>query len=950
MPDKYIPQQIELKWQARWEADGLYRSRVEPGRPKHYALTMLPYPSGDLHIGHWYALSPSDVRARFMRMRGYNVLFPMGFDAFGLPAENAAIDRGIHPSTWTLANIERMRLQLKSMGAMFDWEREAISCLPGYYRWTQWLFCKLFEADMAYKAFSPVDFCPHCNTTLAREQVWGEDRHCERCDTPVVKKDLDQWFFRTTRYAEELLDFSQMDWPERVEAMQSNWIGRSEGADVTFLLDGSPSPSSGESKAADEGIVVFTTRPDTLWGATFMVLAPEHPLVARLTTADRRAEVEAYASQAARQTEIDRLSTEKEKTGVFTGAYAVNPVNEARIPVWIADYVMMTYGTGAIMAVPAHDERDFAFALKYGLPILPVIDRPDRVAKSVVFPGSVRLGLAEALVEAEIEASAAPYREVGQALYVTLAGEEQIDRYVELMRSHLLPGFFAEVVGARWLFLLADHTYTFDSVQADQPILACVQELAPEARMARTFMEFLYDVPFYRDVLFHAGYGTMINSGPFSGTPGDVAKRLVTEWLAAQGRGQFKVNYRLHDWLISRQRYWGAPIPIVYCDGCGIVPVPYEDLPVLLPLDAAIPQSGENALKFHQGFLHTTCPKCGGPATRETDTMDTFMCSSWYQYAYLSPYYREGEPASAGSTPVDPGEAAYWLPVDVYTGGIEHATMHLIYTRFFTKVLRDLGIVELDEPMAMLRNQGIILGQDGEKMSKSRGNVIAPDDLVERYGADTVRGYLMFGWRWDQGGPWDSQGIEGLTRFLNRVWDCVLEPGYRGEHLPAPDAVRRLRRKVHQSIRKGTADLETFSFNTFVANLMELINALLKAKDTPVYGTPAWSEAIEALLLMLAPACPHIAEELWARSGQLYSIHQQAWPAWDAAVAAEEIVTLAVQVNGKVRDRIDVPVDVDDATARTLALHTEGAQRHMEGKQVVQVVVVPRRLVNIVVR
>ncbi len=932
MADKYIPQEIEPKWQAHWEADGLYRSIADPDRPKHYALTMLPYPSGDLHIGHWYAMSPSDARARFMRMRGYNVVFPMGFDAFGLPAENAAIDRGIHPHTWTMSNVAKMRQQLKSMGAMFDWEREAVSCLPGYYRWTEWFFLKFYEAGIAYRAAAPVDFCPHCNTTLAREQVWGEDRHCERCGTPVIKKDLEQWFFRITDYADELLDFADIDWPDRVVAMQTNWIGRSEGADVVF-----------QSEAGDD-IVVFTTRPDTLWGATFMVLAPEHPLVAKLTTPEKRAEVEAYVAQASRQTEIERLSTEKEKTGVFIGAYAINPVNGARIPIWIADYVMMTYGTGAIMAVPAHDERDFAFALKFGLPIIPVIDRPDGLTKSWILAGSVDVGLAEALEQAGYA-----FDEKDGHLRVTMQAGE-VDRYVALVQKYLRPGFWIDIVGGRWLFVFEDGAVEFDSAAADAEILARCQKLWDDASAYRTTMELLWSQPFYHDVLFHAEYGTMINSEAFSGTSGDEAKQRVTEWLEQEGKGHFKINYRLHDWLISRQRYWGAPIPIVYCDECGTVPVPYEELPVLLPEDAVIPPSGENALKFHEGFLNTTCPRCGGPATRETDTMDTFMCSSWYQYAYLSPYYREGEPAHADSMPIDPAEADYWLPVDVYTGGIEHATMHLIYTRFFTKVMRDLGIVDLDEPMTMLRNQGIILGEDGEKMSKSRGNVIAPDDLVARYGADTVRGYLMFGWRWDQGGPWDSQGIEGVVRFLNRVWDCVLAPGYEGDGQADEKALRDLRRKVHQAIRKGTEDMEEFSFNTFIANLMELNNTMLRAKETPLYGTEAWQEAVEALLLMLAPACPHITEELWNRIGKPYSIHQQSWPAWDPEVAAEETITLPVQVNGKVRDRIEVPVDVDDETARTLALETEGAQRHVAGKQIRKVIVVPGRLVNIVAK
>jgi len=932
MADKYIPQEIEPKWQAQWEEDQLYRSLIDPDRPKHYALTMLPYPSGDFHIGHWYAMAPSDVRARFMRMRGYNVLFPMGFDAFGLPAENAAIQRGIHPHTWTMSNIEKMRRQLKSMGAMIDWQREAISCLPGYYRWTEWFFLKFFEAGIAYRATAPVDFCPQCNTTLAREQVWGEDRHCERCHTPVIKKDLEQWFFRITDYADELLDFSQVDWPERVKAMQTNWIGRSEGADVVF-----------KSEEGDD-IVVFTTRPDTLWGATFMVLAPEHPLVAKLMATERRAEVEAYVAQAERQSEIERLSQEKEKSGVFIGAYAVNPVNGTRIPIWIADYVMMTYGTGAIMAVPAHDERDFAFALKFGLPIIPVIDRPDGLTKSYVPAGSADDGLAEALQQARFS-----FEQDEAGLYVTLPAD-QADRYAELVREHLQPGCWSEVVGGRWFFIFEDGLVEFDSEEADRQIVARCQALEDGTIEYRTVMEMMWSLPFYRDLLFHHEYGTMINSNEFSGTPGDVAKQKVTEWLTEQGKGEFQVNYHLHDWLISRQRMWGAPIPIVYCDHCGTVPVPYEDLPVLLPEDAKFRPTGESPLKFHEGFLRTTCPRCGGPATRETDTMDTFMCSSWYHYAYLSPYYRQGEPAHADSTPIDPQEAAYWLPVDVYTGGIEHATMHLIYTRFFTKVMRDLGIVDLDEPMTVLRNQGIILGEDGEKMSKSRGNVIAPDDLVARYGADTVRGYLMFGWRWDQGGPWDSQGIEGVVRFLNRVWDCILEPGYQGDDQPEQQAIRDLRRKVHQSIRKATQDLESFSFNTYVASLMELNNALLKAKETPLYGTGAWDEATETLLLLLAPACPHIAEELWARTGRPYSIHLQAWPVWDEKIAAEETITLVVQVNGKVRDRVELPVDVAEETARSLALETEGAKRHTEGKRIVKTIFVPGRLVNIVVR
>jgi leucyl-tRNA synthetase len=943
MAEKYVPQQIESKWQKRWEDDGLYRTVEDPTRPKYYFLTMLPYPSADyLHIGHWYVMAPSDARARYIRMKGYNVFYPIGFDAFGLPAENAAIQHGIHPFKWAWDSIEVMRQQLRSMGAMWAWDREAVSCLPGYYKWTEWFFLKFYEAGLAYKKMAPVDWCPQCNTTLAREQVWGEDRHCERCGTPVIKKDLEQWFFRITNYADELLDYSKIDWPERIRTMQTNWIGRSEGANVTF-----PTPwERGAGGEGGEGIEVFTTRPDTLWGATFMVLAPEHPLVDKLTTPEHHEAVEAYKFQAARQSEIERLSTEREKSGVFIGAYAVNPVNGERIPIWIADYVMMAYGTGAIMGVPGHDERDFEFALKFGLPIIPVIDRPDSVARSFAMRGTMKEGFAEALTEAGIS-----FEERDGSLYVTM-DRGQVDCYIALAQAHIKPGCWTEVVGARWVFVFDDGVREFDSVEADCQIMARCKELEPAVRDKCTVMEMLYGVEFYRDVLLHVEYATMINSGPFTGTPGDVAVKKVTEWLKEWGIGEFAVNYRLRDWLISRQRYWGAPIPIIYCDQCGMVPVPYEDLPVLLPEDAEFLPTGESPLKFHEGFRYTTCPKCGGPAERETDTMDTFLCSSWYQYAYVTPYRKEGKPLHRDDCPWDPEAGRYWLPVDMYTGGPEHAVMHLLYTRFFTKVMRDIGLVDDDEPMLALRNQGIILGPDGARMSKSRGNVVRPDDLVQRYGADTVRAYLMFGWRWEQGGPWDPQGIEGVWRWLNRVWTCVLdEPAASGKRQAASvDEVRALRRMMHQTIAAVTQDMEDFAFNTIIARLMELTNTLVKAKETPVYGTDAWGEAIESLLLMLAPCCPHIAEELWTRTGRPYSVHQQSWPEYDEALAAEELITLAVQINGKLRDRLEVPVDISEEEAKELALATDGAQRHLKDLEVKRVIYVPGRLVNIVAK
>ncbi|HAJ37765.1 MAG TPA: leucine--tRNA ligase [Chloroflexi bacterium] len=829
MSNKYNPAEIEPKWQQIWEEQQLYRVTADPDRPKWYALTMLPYPSGDLHTGHWYAYTPSDAAARFRRMNGYNVFFPIGFDAFGLPAENAAIKHGVHPAQWTYANIERMRGQLRRMGAMWAWEHEAVSCDPEYYKWSQWFFRKFYDAGLAYREYAPVDFCPTCNTTLAREQVWGDDRHCERCGTPVIKKNLEQWKFRITNYADELIDMlEQIEWPERVKVMQTNWIGRSVGAEVTFHTEqGDP-------------LVIFTTRPDTLWGATFMVLAPEHPLVDAVTTDAQRAEVEAYQAQAARMDEIQRGAADKEKTGVFTGGYAINPVNGERIPIWIADYVMMGYGTGAIMAVPAHDSRDFAFAQKYGLEIRRVITGPD--------------GATGPLTEA------------------------------------------------------------YDSKDT----------------------------------------GEMINSGPFDGTPVKGAVAKVVEWLEANELGRGAVNYRLRDWLISRQRMWGAPIPMIYCPNCGIVPVPYEDLPVLLPDDAEFRPTGESPLKYHEGFRHVKCPECGGDAERETDTMDTFMCSSWYQYAYISPYWKRGEALKADDIPWDKAAGDYWLPVDQYTGGIEHATMHLLYTRFFTKALRDLGIVDFDEPMLRLFNQGMILGPDGEKMSKSRGNVINPDEVVNRYGADTVRGYLMFIGPWDQGGPWDPQAIEGVHRFLHRVWAVVTEdaqleqPLLEADRAPDPAQERALERKLHQTILKVTDDIQNFRFNTAIAALMELNNYLYRVRESTVVNSAIWNQALRDLMLMMAPIFPHIADELWHRQGNTSSVHKQRWPVGDPEKAREEEITVVVQINGKVRDKLMVAPGTPAAELEAAALQLSNVVKWLEGRAPRKVIVVPDKLVNIV--
>jgi len=800
----YDPITLERRWQERWAESGLYRTDEDPEKTKHYALTMLPYPSGDLHVGHWYAMTPSDTRARFMRMRGYKVFFPIGFDAFGLPAENAAINRGIHPYKWTMSNIENMRGQIRQMGTMFDFDAEVVTCDPEYYRWNQWFFLKFFEKGLAYRKEVPVDWCPKDNTTLAREQVVGPDRRCERCGTPVIRKNLVQWLFKITDYAEELLDFSNIEWPERVRALQTNWIGRSEGAEIFFEVEGYGT------------IEVFTTRPDTVFGATFFVLAPEHPAVEQITTPERSDEVRAYVEKASRMTEIDRTDVTREKTGVFTGAYAINPATGEKIPVFVADYVLMGYGTGAIMAVPGQDQRDWDFARKYDLPIIRTVRPPE-----------------------------------------DFAGEAYI------------------------------------------------------------------------------GEGAAINSGFLDGLNIEDAKARIIEWLEAQGKGRAAVTYRLRDWLISRQRYWGTPIPIIYCDNCGTVPVPEEDLPVLLPEDAEFMPTGESPLKRDPDFYNTVCPTCGGPATRETDTMDTFVDSSWYWYRYLSPHY--------GEWPWEPEKGEEWLPVDIYTGGIEHAILHLLYARFWTKTMRDLGLVEFGEPFNRLYNQGIILGEDAEKMSKSRGNVVNPQDYVDRYGADALRDFLMFIGPWDQGGPWDARGIEGVSRFLRRALSLTGD----GDPSGAEADPAELARRTNRTVKKVTEDLETFRFNTAIAALMEQTNYLLAIKGQ--VGEEEWEDALRTFALVLAPFAPHHAEEMWAAMGEPYSVHEQAWPAWDETLIAAEEITLVVQVNGKLRDRIEVPADITEEAATELALSRERVRLHLEGREIRKSIYVPGRLVNLVV-
>jgi leucyl-tRNA synthetase len=828
MAERYDPRVIEAKWQSAWRDAGAYTTPDTSDRPKFYALDFFPYPSGDgLSVGHCRNYVPTDAVSRFFRMRGYNVLHPMGWDAFGLPAENYAIKMGVHPRVTTERNIANYHRQMDLIGLSFDWSREITSCHADYYRWTQWFFLLMHERGLAYRSTGQQWWCPSCKTILANEQV--EQGQCWRCGSEVTKKDLEQWYLRITEYAQRLLDdLGTIDWPDSIRLMQTNWIGRSEGAEVDFALAG-----------RDDALTVFTTRPDTLFGATYMVLAPEHPLVDELTSDGQRAAVVAYQDQARRQSEIERLSTEKEKTGVFTGSYAVNPVNGEQIPVWLSDYVLMGYGTGAIMAVPAHDERDFAFATLFELPIVEVIAPPS--------------GAQGALAEA------------------------------------------------------------------------------------------------------YTGDGVMVNSGRFDGmaAPGEAFDEIVA-WLGERGLARKKVNFKLRDWLISRQRYWGAPIPVVYCETCGEVPVPVDQLPVELPdLEDFHPtDDGRSPLARAEEWVHTTCPRCGAPALRETDTMDTFMCSSWYHLRYASPHFDDG--------PFERDKVDYWLPVDLYVGGAEHAVMHLLYARFFCKVAYDAGHLGFTEPYTKLRNQGMIQAEDGQKMSKSKGNVVTPDSVIERYGADALRLYELFIAPFEQSVAWNDRGVQGCLRFLSRYWTLALEvaaspgdgPAAGSAGAGASDAGRALLRTLHKTIRKVTGDMEDFRFNTAVAALMEAQNEIGDAwherRDT--LSAAQWRELVAAVTLLLAPMTPHVAAEVWSRLGHRDSVLDAAWPSWDEALAADEAVTVVVQVNGKLRDRIEVAVDADKDSVLAVARTMPNTLRFLEGAQIVKEIYVPGKLVNFVVR
>ncbi|WP_225072230.1 leucine--tRNA ligase [Desulfuromonas sp. CSMB_57] len=849
MEERYDAAAIESKWQATWEEQRAFQATEDAGRQKYYLLEMFPYPSGRIHMGHVRNYSIGDVVARFKRLQGFNVLHPMGWDAFGMPAENAAIQHGTHPARWTWENIAHMRDQLKKMGFSYDWDRELATCDAAYYKWEQLIFLKMLEQGLAYRKSSFVNWCPTCQTVLANEQV--ENGGCWRCDSQVEQKELDQWFFKITDYAQELLDdtWRLTGWPEPVLVMQRNWIGRSIGCEIDFPV-------------ADRelSVKVFTTRQDTLYGATFMSLAPEHPLALELATAERRQEVEAFIARVRQQDKLRRTSDDLVKEGVFTGSFCVNPVNGRRIPVFLANFVLMDYGTGAVMAVPTHDQRDFEFARKYGLDLVVVI-QPE--------------------------------------------GE------------------------------------TFDA-----------------ATMTEAW----------------TGPGRLVHSGPFDGVDNEQAKEDIALYLEQQGVGRRTVNFRLRDWGVSRQRYWGTPIPIIYCPACGAVPVPEAELPVLLPEDVEISGEGGSPLARHAAFLNVPCPQCGTPARRETDTFDTFVESSWYFARYACPQYGDG--------PLDRAAVDYWLPVDQYIGGVEHAVMHLLYARFFTKVLRDLGMLGLDEPFSNLLTQGMVCMEtrscpthgwlfpeqvvDGqcslcgqpaqvgrnEKMSKSKKNVVDPDQLISRFGADTARLFSLFAAPPEKDLEWNEQGVEGCYRFLHRVWRVVLD------HLELVGAAtipartegeaRVLRRQVHRTIKKVTEDVDgRFHFNTAIAAVMELVNAIYGFKDKPA-NPGVLREALETTVRLLAPFVPHIAEELWARLGHAGGLEAAGWPQWDAAALVEEEKTIVVQVNGKVRGKVTVVADADDEVTRQAALADANVARFLEGKTVRKVVVVPGRLVNIV--
>lgn len=902
MPE-YDYSSIEQKMQKYWQEIDAFKTDDSSKKPKAYILDMFPYPSGaGLHVGHVEGYTATDIVARYKRMNGFEVLHPMGWDAFGLPAENYAIKVGKHPRITTDENIQNFTKQINSIGKSIDWSREIDTSSEDYYKWSQWFFLLMYENGLAYRKEAPVNWCETDQTVLANEQV--VNGACERCKNEVVQKNLAQWFFKVTAYADRLVeDLDALDWPESLKEMQRNWIGRSEGASIKFQI----------SKHKDQ-IEVFTTRPDTLYGATYLVLAPEHPLVDQLTTDEHRSDIDNYIDEASKRTELERTGTDQQKSGVFTGAYAIHPITGEELPIWIADYVLMGYGTGAIMAVPAHDERDFEFAKKYDLPIVQVIEPS---ASRVV---AIKKSLSnEFYKEAELLGEITEGR--GSSEGVIYINSERIEDIFALAQNHFEGGpwyIHSEGPIKKILFHSSGASKIFDWSAQLKDAIAYGSKVGIQPGM----------LDFHSAYAPYTGPGILTNSSKFDGADNEVAKAKITKTAG----GELTTTYRLRDWLLSRQRFWGAPIPIIHCDSCGTVPVPEKDLPVELPKEADFSLSGDgkSPLARVEEFVNTTCPKCDGPAKRETDTMDGFVDNSWYYFRYLDP---KNEKSFA-----DKKKLAKWMPVDLYVGGAEHAVGHLIYSRFFTKVLFDQGYIKFQEPFTKLVNQGLILAEDGLKMSKSLGNVVNPDDVIATYGADTLRLYEMFLGPLTDSKPWDTKGIIGMSRFLDKVYrlfnlDAIKPEGTADQNVTA---------KLHKTIAKVTEDIEHLHFNTAISAMMEFINMAQKKGELPQVEA-------EVFLKLLSPFAPHLAEYLWHDLGHEDSLGMQAWPNFDERLLNEETINLPVQVNGKLRDTIDVSADAEEAEVKKLALTSENVQKHIGGEEIKKVIFVKGRIINFIV-
>lgn len=968
---RYNPKEIEPKWQAKWAADKIYEAEDRSDKPKKYILEYFPYPSGAaMHVGHVRNYTIGDAISRYNRMRGYAVLHPMGWDAFGLPAENYAIKTGISPQKAVAENVGRFKKQLTQMGFGYDWSREINSTDPDYYKWTQWFFLLLHKRGLAYRKESSQWWCPVDKTVLANEQV--ENGQCWRCGSVVEKKALPQWFFKITEYADRLAkDLDDVDWTDSIKAMQRNWIGRSKGAEIDFAIDGS-----------DKTVRVFTTRPDTLYGATFMVMAPEHPLVKEIMTDSQGEAVGNYIRQVQAKSDVERQETSREKTGIFTGAYAVNPVNNDKIPIWIADYVLYGYGTGAIMAVPAHDERDFAFAQKFDLPIRQVVapEYGEQRENETWADGSTVLvydettdtflgldwqdgwtGLVGGGIKDGESYEDCAKRELAEEAGITdvkallALGEPIFAHYVhpikEVNRIAKSQAYLAIVTDRQGETTRKEDHETFQSAwytagELSRKIAgrAGTDHWQEEIRRACAYIDARKEGRAYDFVEFRAGEGIMINSGPYDGKSTSEVREQIVADLEAKGVGKERANYKIRDWLISRQRYWGAPIPMIYCEKCGTVPVPEDQLPVVLPEMESYEPSGDgrSPLAGVKDWVNVDCPSCGGKAQRETDTMDGFACSSWY-------FLRYADPRNSGKA-FDPEKIKHWLPVDDYIGGAEHAVMHLLYARFWTKVMQDEGLIDFGEPFKTLRNHGMILAPDGQKMSKSKGNTIEPDGLIEQgYGADAIRIMELFIGPWNQMANWSVEGMGGSYRFLQRIWTLTQEVMVaEGEDAADTAEVKRV---IHRTVKKVTDDMENMGFNTSVAAMMEAVNGLYVQKTkTPMAQAPqAWHWAIETLLQLLAPFAPHVTEELWAQLGHDTSIHTSEWPVYDEQYLASDTMTIVVQINGKVRAQLQVASDATEQTIVGQAKADERVIAHLEGKEIRKTIYVPGKLVSLVV-